>query len=96
MSATNDVENNISISATFPSSLLNIFEKGSVWYIRKPLEVPAQRYQHQSPETQDDRTNSETAIVLIEGNKVHSHNFVRSCSIAAGVPRSYWTVPRVC
>jgi len=41
MSATNDVENNISMIATFPSSLLKIFAKGSVWYIRKPLDVPA-------------------------------------------------------
>jgi hypothetical protein len=31
MRATKDVENNISIRATFPSSLLNIFAKGSVW-----------------------------------------------------------------
>lgn len=40
MSATRDVEKSISIMATFPSSLLNILENGSVWYIRKPLEVP--------------------------------------------------------
>lgn len=38
--ATSEVENSISIIATFPSSLLNIFENGSVWYIRNPLEVP--------------------------------------------------------
>jgi hypothetical protein len=39
MSATNEVENSISMIATFPSSLLKIFANGSVWYIRKPLEV---------------------------------------------------------
>jgi hypothetical protein len=38
--ATSDVENNISIRATFPSSLLNIFANGSVWYILNPREVP--------------------------------------------------------
>jgi hypothetical protein len=43
MRATKDVENNISISATFPSSLLNIFAKGSVWYILKPREVPGRQ-----------------------------------------------------
>lgn len=38
--ATKEVEKSISMMDTLPSSLLNILEKGSVWYIRKPLEVP--------------------------------------------------------
>ena len=40
ISATSEVEKSISIMAMLPSSLLNIREKGSVWYIRNPLEVP--------------------------------------------------------
>lgn len=44
MSATRDVEKSISIMVTFPSSLLNIFVKGYVWYIRKPFEVPGKRF----------------------------------------------------
>lgn len=38
--ATSEVEKSISIIAMFPSSLLKILEKGSVWYMRKPREVP--------------------------------------------------------
>lgn len=38
--ATKEVEKSISIFAMLPSSLLNILEKGSVWYIRNPFEVP--------------------------------------------------------
>lgn len=40
MRATREVENSISIIATFPSSLLKIFANGSVWYIWNPREVP--------------------------------------------------------
>jgi hypothetical protein len=41
MIATSDVENNISMMPMFPSSLLKILEKGSVWNMRNPFEVPA-------------------------------------------------------
>jgi hypothetical protein len=44
MRATSDVEKSISMIVTFPSSLLNIFPKGSVWYIRKPFEVPGRTF----------------------------------------------------
>jgi hypothetical protein len=44
MRATRDVENSISMRATFPSSLLKIFANGSVWYMRNPLEVPERMY----------------------------------------------------
>jgi hypothetical protein len=40
MRATSDVEKSISMMAMLPSSLLKMREKGSVWYMRKPLEVP--------------------------------------------------------
>ncbi len=40
MRATSDVEKSISIMATLSSSLVKYFWKGSVWYRRKPLEVP--------------------------------------------------------
>jgi hypothetical protein len=43
--ATNVVENNISMRETFPSSPEKDFENGSVWYTRKPLDVPV--YGHQ-------------------------------------------------
>ncbi len=38
--ATNDVENSISSSAMSPCFVSKHLEKGSVVYIRKPLEVP--------------------------------------------------------
>jgi hypothetical protein len=44
--ATKDVENSISIMAMFPSSLLKILENGSVWNIRKPLDVPTVNHGH--------------------------------------------------
>jgi hypothetical protein len=40
INATSDVENSISMRATLPSSSEKILEKGSVWYMRKPLDVP--------------------------------------------------------
>ena len=40
MRATREVEKSISIIETLPSSLLKILLKGSVWYMRNPLEVP--------------------------------------------------------
>jgi hypothetical protein len=43
MRATSDVEKSISMIAILPSSLLKILEKGSVWYILNPLEVPVSR-----------------------------------------------------
>jgi len=76
ISATKDVENNISIIATFPSSLLNIFENGSVWYIRNPLEVPSSRVRYEQNATSfvnQLRTNCQAAIILVESHKVHSH-----------------------
>lgn len=38
--ATRDVEKSISRMTMFPSVLSKHFEKGSVWYMRKPREVP--------------------------------------------------------
>jgi hypothetical protein len=74
MRATKDVENNISIRATFPSSLLNIFAKGSVWYILNPREVPGRRIVSQDRcREEEQRTNSKAAVVLVEGHKIHRH-----------------------
>ena len=74
MRATKEVENSISRIAISPSLFSKHFEKGSVVYIRKPLEVPfmtALAYCH----TVDHRlqTNSEMAVVLVECHKVHRH-----------------------
>lgn len=38
--ATKDVEKSISMIAILPSSLLKMRENGSVWCMRKPLDVP--------------------------------------------------------
>lgn len=40
--ATREVEKSISTMETLPSSPLKILLKGSVWYIRKPFEVPVE------------------------------------------------------
>lgn len=44
MRATNDVENSISSSAISPCLVSKHFEKGSVVYILKPLEVPTAKW----------------------------------------------------
>lgn len=81
MSATSEVENSISIMAIFPSSLLNIRENGSVWYIRNPLDVPeAGAGQRSGVSLGLDQgtgfavasalTNSEAAVVLVKCDKI--------------------------
>lgn len=82
ISATKDVENNISMIATFPSSLLNIFENGSVWYIRNPLEVPGSGSQVRTEQTSfasKQLTDRQTAIILVKSHKIHSHPEESEC-----------------
>jgi hypothetical protein len=77
MSATNEVENSISIIATFPSSLLKIFANGSVWYIWKPRDVPWALVLESmpTPRNRDVKlTNCQAAVVLVKGHKVHGHD----------------------
>ena len=80
MRATREVEKSISMMAMFPSSLLKILENGSVWYMRKPLEVPEAVSQTARPRSyipvrgvgngEELHTDSETAVVLVEGDEV--------------------------
>lgn len=88
--ATREVENSISISATFPSSLLKIFANGSVWYIWKPRDVPAAFILDQTAHrrsTKSQLTNSQAAIVLVKRHEVHSHGEFGAHNVAQRIVR---------
>lgn len=70
MRATSEVENSISIIATFPSSLEKILEKGSVWYMRKPLDVP-EFIRLGSVYLGGHLTDCQTAVILVECHEIH-------------------------
>ena len=75
MRATNDVENSISKRAMSPSFVSKHFEKGSVVYIRKPLEVPKEQVSDLGCVLGKckARTYCQVAVVLIESYEVHRH-----------------------
>jgi hypothetical protein len=82
MSATRDVEKSISTRATFPSSLLNIFANGSVWYMRKPRDVPRDLIVSKRRIGRHDKlTNSKTAVVLVKSDEIHSHRNVWAAKV---------------
>ncbi len=75
MSATNDVENNISSRAISPCLVSKHFEKGSVVYMRKPLEVPVSCWSDDAGlRPMRRRTYSQMAVVLVKSHIVQRHD----------------------
>ena len=104
MRATREVENSISIIATFPSSLLKIFANGSVWYIWKPREVPRIAKLESEAKSQKymsvQLTNCQAGVILVESHKIHGRDQgVAACktsrrAVLGGVDPNYQAIMR--